>query len=78
MKFKLVENFSPVFNSIEELKKWVKKRQKGLSPFCNPDAGNVEYNNAVFNHLTGADNGDFGSDNSLGGESAGDGGAGGE
>lgn len=76
MKFKLVENFSPVFNSIEELKKWVKKRQKGLSPFCNPDAGNVEYNNAVFNHLTGADNGDFRSDNSLGGESAGDGGAG--
>ena len=53
MKFKLVENFSPVFNSIEDLKKWVKKRQKGLSPFHNPDAGNVEYNNAVFNHVMG-------------------------
>lgn len=53
MKFKLVENFSPVFNSIEDLKKWVKKRQKGLSPFHNPDAGNVEYNNAVFNHAMG-------------------------
>lgn len=76
MKFKLVEDFSPVFNSIEDLKKWVKKRQKGLSPFCNPDAGNVEYNNAVFNHLTGADSGE--SDGLSSGESVGDGGAGGE
>lgn len=91
MKFRVVEEFShleenkrkkksspQVFNSIDELKRWVKERQKGLSPFCylNPDAGNVEYNNDAFNHLTGADNGDFGSlsnsGNTLGGgESAG-------
>ena len=41
----------------------------------NPDAGDVEYNVNMFNHMTGADSGDFGGD---AGAAGGDGGAGGE
>lgn len=89
MKFRLVEEFTsleeskkkkrkkpqqyPVFTSIEDLKKWIKERQDGISPFgyINTNAGNVEYNNNAFNHLTGADGGEFGSisgsENILGG-----------
>ncbi len=40
----------------------------------NPDAGDVEYNVDMFNHMTGADGGDFGGD---AGAVGGDGGAGG-
>ena len=61
---------NPVFKDINDIMKWVKKRQKGLSPFSylNPNAGNVEYNNDMFNHLTGADGGDFGSISGSGNE----------
>lgn len=46
------------------LKKWqkeAKKKNKNKHQwgwFVNPNAGNVEYNNAFFNHVTGADGGD--------------------
>ena len=46
------------------LKKWQKEaRKKNKNKhqwgwFVNPNAGNVEYNNAFFNHVTGADGGD--------------------
>lgn len=48
-----------VFKSVDDLKKWVKKRQKGLSPFTylNPDAGNVEYNQSIFNQMMGSADG---------------------
>lgn len=39
-------------NELEKRAKWAKKRQKGLSPFVKLDAGNVEYNQAVFNAST--------------------------
>lgn len=48
------------------LKKWQKEAKKKNKNkyqwgwFVNPDAGNVEYNNAFFNHVTGADGGDTG------------------
>lgn len=50
---------SPVFSSIDDLLKWVKKRQKGLPALStlNPNAGNVEYNCAFFNHAMGSDGG---------------------
>lgn len=50
---------SPVFSSINDLLKWVKKRQKGLPALStfNPNAGNVEYNCAFFNHAMGSDGG---------------------
>ena len=52
---------NPVFKSVDDLKKWVKKRQKGLSPFTtfNSNAGNVLLGNAIFN-------GSFSSDGSSG------------
>ena len=52
---------NPVFKSVNDLKKWVKKRQKGLSPFTtfNSNAGNVLLGNAIFN-------GSFSSDESSG------------
>ena len=54
---------TPIFKDANDIMKWVRKRQKGLSPFSylNPNAGNVEYNTDMFNHMTGADGGDFGS-----------------
>ena len=47
------------FNTPAKLKAWVKKRQKGLSPFTylNPNAGNVEYNNSMFNQMMGSADG---------------------
>lgn len=48
------------------LKKWQKEAKKKNRNkhqwgwFVNPNAGNVEYNNAFFNHVTGADGGDTG------------------
>ena len=50
---------NPVFKSVDDLKKWVKKRQKGLSPFTtfNSNAGNVLLGNAVFNGMFSADGG---------------------
>ena len=62
---------NPVFKDINDLLRWTKKRQKGLPYFggwLNPNAGNVEYNNDMFNHLTGADGGDFGSISGSGNE----------
>ena len=62
---------TPVFKDINDLLRWTKKRQKGLPCFggwLNPNAGNVEYNNDFFNHVTGADNGDFGSLSGSGNE----------
>ena len=48
---------NPVFKSVDDLKKWVKKRQKGLSPFntFNSNAGNVLLGNAIFNGMFSAD-----------------------
>lgn len=48
---------NPVFKSVDDLKKWVKKRQKGLSPFTtfNSNAGNVLLGNAIFNGMFSAD-----------------------
>lgn len=42
---------NPVFKSVDDLKKWVKKRQKGMSPWgmFNTNAGNVPVGNAIFN-----------------------------
>lgn len=47
------------FNTPAKLKAWVKKRQKGLSPFTylNPNAGNVEYNQSIFNQMMGSADG---------------------
>ena len=39
-------------NELEKRAEWAKKRQKGLSPFVKLDAGNVEYNQSVFNAST--------------------------
>lgn len=71
-----------IFNSVNDMKKWVKKRQKGLSPFCylNPNAGNVPLSNTIFNSMFSSD-GSSGVGTSEGGISnggliAGDAGAG--
>ena len=50
---------NPVFKNVDDLKKWVKKRQKGLSPFTtfNSNAGNVLLGNAIFNGMFSADGG---------------------
>ena len=47
----------PIFKSVDDMKKWVKKRQKGLSPFCylNPNAGNVPLSNSIFNSMFSSD-----------------------
>ena len=47
------------FNTPAKLKAWAKKRQKGLSPFTylNPNAGNVEYNQSMFNQMMGSADG---------------------
>ena len=47
----------PIFKSVDDMKKWVKKRQKGLSPFCylNPNAGNVPLSNSIFNSTFSSD-----------------------
>ena len=46
-----------IFKSVNDMKKWVKKRQKGLSPFCylNPNAGNVPLGNSIFNSMFSSD-----------------------
>ena len=46
-----------IFKSVNDMKKWVKKRQKGLSPFCylNPNAGNVPLSNNIFNSMFSSD-----------------------
>lgn len=36
-------------NELEKRAKFNRKHNKGLGWFVNPDAGNVEYNNAFFN-----------------------------
>lgn len=50
---------NPVFKSVDDLKKWVKKRQKGMSPWgmFNTNAGNVPVSNAIFNGSFSSDGG---------------------
>lgn len=50
---------NPVFKNINDLKKWVKKRQKGMSPWgmFNTNAGNVPVGNAIFNGSFSSDGG---------------------
>ena len=46
-----------IFNTPADILKFVKKRQRGLPCFggwLNPDAGNVEYNQSMFNNMMGA------------------------
>ena len=47
----------PIFKSVNDMKKWVKKRQKGMSPFCylNPNSGNVPLSNNIFNSMFSSD-----------------------
>lgn len=47
----------PIFKSVNDMKNWIKKRQKGLSPFCylNPNAGNVPLSNSIFNSIFSGD-----------------------
>ena len=40
-------------NELEKRAKRHRKKQKGMSPFINKDAGNVEYNMAMFNKMMG-------------------------
>ncbi|MBO7730926.1 MAG: DUF3293 domain-containing protein [Methanobrevibacter sp.] len=42
-------------NELEKRAKEHKKKQKGLSPFTKPNAGNVEHNINTFNHMMGSD-----------------------
>lgn len=46
-----------IFKSVSDMKKWVKKRQKGMSSFCylNPNAGNVPLSNNIFNSMFSSD-----------------------
>ena len=46
-----------IFKSVNDMKKWVKKRQKGLSPFSylNTNAGNVPLSNSIFNSMFSSD-----------------------
>ena len=46
-----------IFKSVTDMQKWVKKRQKGMSPFCylNPNAGNVPLSNNIFNSMFSSD-----------------------
>lgn len=53
MKFKLLNETS--YGDLRDRQKEHQKKQKGLSPFMNYDAGNVEYNNSVFNNSFGGD-----------------------
>lgn len=47
----------PIFTSINDLKSWVKKRQKGWGSFVHIDnCGNMDYNNAMFNRMNGTSN----------------------
>ena len=41
-------------NELEKRAKFNRKHNKGLGWFVNPDAGNVEYNNAFFNSAMNA------------------------
>lgn len=52
MKFKLVEEKES--NQLKKMANWSKKRQKGLGAFVKLDAGNVPYNNAMFNKMSNA------------------------
>lgn len=54
----LDEARNPLKNQLKKYQKWARKRQKGLPALStlNPNAGNVEYNNAYFNHLMGDGN----------------------
>ena len=56
------------FNTPAKLKAWAKKRQKGLSPFTylNTNAGNVEYNNSMFNQMMGNNNSNSSTDSVIG------------
>lgn len=56
------------FNTPAKLKAWAKKRQKGLSPFTylNTNAGNVEYNNSMFNQMMGNNNSNSTTDSAIG------------
>lgn len=42
-------------NELEKRAKKNRKKQKGLSPYINKDAGNVEYNISMFNRAMGSD-----------------------
>ena len=44
----------PIFKSINKMKEWVKKRQKGQGYFVTYDVGNMDYNNMMFNKMHGA------------------------
>lgn len=53
-KLKLnIEAGVPIFKSTDDIKKWVKKRQKGMGSFVTYDCGNMEYNNHMFNKMHG-------------------------
>ena len=56
-KISQVKAGDPIFKSVNDMKIWVKKRQKGLSPFCylNPNAGNVPLGNSIFNSTFSSD-----------------------
>ena len=49
----------PIFKSVNDMKKWVKKRQKGMSPWgmFNTNAGNVPLSNSIFNSTFSSDGG---------------------
>lgn len=53
MKFALPENIYAKNNNNEINKKKYKKHS--MSPFCSLDAGNVDYNIAMFNKMNGID-----------------------
>lgn len=47
----------PIFKSVKDMQKWVKKRQKGMSPWgmFNTNAGNVPLSNSIFNSTFSSD-----------------------
>ena len=61
---------NPLDTYVSDIKSFSKKRQKGLPALStlNPYVGDNQYDNAMFNHMTGADGGTFGySDVGIGG-----------
>lgn len=46
-----------IFKSVKDMQKWVKKRQKGMSPWgmFNTNAGNVPLSNSIFNSTFSSD-----------------------
>ena len=61
-KKKSTNKLKPIFKDHNDLLAWVKKRQKGMSPWgsFNSNAGNVELCNSMFNHAMSSDGESFG------------------